>query len=75
MGICDRDLVGFSSIRRWVWTEFCTHGYVSGKNVIPNEFTGLGLIFLNPDPCTQNKIVSTPIFHSPVSPGTHTSQI
>jgi hypothetical protein len=45
-----RDPVGFSSIRRRVWAEFCTHRSVSGTNVVPNGFAGLGLVFLNPDP-------------------------
>jgi hypothetical protein len=47
MGICDP--VGFSSIRRWVWAEFCTRGSISGINVVPSGFMGSALVFLNPD--------------------------
>jgi hypothetical protein len=50
MGTRDPRPVGFSSIRRRVWAKFCTHGFVSGTNVIPNGFAGPGLVFLNLDP-------------------------
>jgi hypothetical protein len=45
MGI--RDPVDFSSIRRWAWAKFYTHGSVSETNVVPNRFAGPGLVFLN----------------------------
>jgi hypothetical protein len=48
MGI--RDPVGFSSIRRWVLTEFYIRESVSGINIISNGFVGPSLVFLNPDP-------------------------
>jgi hypothetical protein len=50
MAMGTHDLVGFSSIRRRVWAKFCTRGFVSGINIVPNGFAGLGLVFLNPDP-------------------------
>jgi hypothetical protein len=71
------DPVGFSSIRRQVWAKFCTRGSVSGTNIVANGFVGPGLVFLNPYrfPCTQTKIISTPILHSPVCSGRHTSPV
>jgi hypothetical protein len=50
MAMGTHDPVGFSSIRRWVWVEFCTRRSVSGINVVPNGFVGPDLVFLNPSP-------------------------
>jgi hypothetical protein len=44
------DPVGFSSIRRRVWVEFCIREFVSEINIVPNGFVGPGLVFLNSDP-------------------------
>jgi hypothetical protein len=44
-----RDSVGFSSIWKRVWAEFCTRGSVSGTNVVSNGFVGPSLVFLNLD--------------------------
>jgi hypothetical protein len=46
----DDDPVGFPHIRRWVSIGFCTHGFVSGANLVPSGFVSPGLVLLNPDP-------------------------